>query len=283
MLMGIRYMLLTTIQRTNMRFVILILINFISMGIYSQEQVDTVLTSSNGNNFYLISTKTNKRTLIFLHGGVQNPYFKQRADKIELTVLIENNSEFVEQATRNGFNILIPITNDSLNWLDNPQRSFTILKEMIKISNAGSKEKYISGFSDGGTGSFKLFYSYPDFFNGLVVFNGYPQHSNFFRSVEYDTIEDKKILFISTNKDKVIPYEFLLTEYCKQKKTNANTFFYLGTGNHSFTNYTSDDFSEVFAILTNKNQNTKTEPIQGFIKNDRIIQLYLFRKKIVTK
>lgn len=261
-----------------MRLTTLFIICFVSLNVFSQKT-----ESVDGNSFYLISENANEKTIIFLHGGVNNPYFDQPADKISLDYIVENNQEFLTQASINGFNVIIPITNDSLNWLENPKQTFIELKKMVVQSSVDSREIYISGFSDGGTGSFKIFYQNPDYFDGLIVFNGYPQHKNFYKTIDYKKVENKKILFFSTDKDKVIPYEFLLTEYCSQKKNNPNTFIYLSSGDHSFANYTKDDIEKLFDILSGKNENKLSEPIQGFIENDKLMILYPFRKKIVRK
>lgn len=261
-----------------MRLTFIFSICFLSLNVFSQK-IETI----EGNSFYIISEDENEKTIIFLHGGVNNPIFDQPPDKISLNYTIENNQEFLTQASINGFNVIIPIANDSLNWLENPQQTFRELKKIVAYSSIDSQEIYISGFSDGGTGSFKIFYQNPNYFEGLIVFNGYPQHKNFYKTVNYEKIENKKVLFFSTDKDKVIPYEFLLTEYCLQKKNNPNTFIYLTSGDHSFANYTKEDIKEVFDILTSKNENKETEPIQGFIKNDKLVKLYKFRKKIVKK
>lgn len=267
-----------------MKLTILVTLCFISLTVYSKNSYDTTLITIDSNRFYSISADTNKKALIFLHGGVNNPYFDQKTENITLDYLIEGNHAFLKHALSNGFNVIIPITNNHFDWLNQPDQAFTILKKMLEQSvHSNYKEKYISGFSDGGTGSFKIFYKNPDYFNGLIVFNGYPQHSNFNQSIDYTQVKNKKVLFLGTFKDKVIPYEFLLTEYCKQKETNANTFFYLAEGNHSFINYSGSDFVNVFEVLTNKNINKKTEPVQGFIKNDQLIVRYPFRKKIVRK
>ena len=259
-----------------MKLTFLFLIYFLSQNVFSQE-IETI----EGSSVYIISEDKNEKTIIFLHGGVNNPIFEQPADNIPLDYIIENNQDFLTQASINGFNVIIPITNDSLNWLENPQETFIELKRIVAYSGIDSQEIYISGFSDGGTGSFKIFYQNPNYFEGLIVFSGYPQHKNFYKSVNYDRIENKKVLFFGTDKDKVIPYEFLLTEYCLQKQSNPNTFIYLSSGDHSFANYTKEDIKYVFDILTGKNENKETKPIQGFIENDKLVKLYPFRKKII--
>lgn len=266
-----------------MRQTISILLFFFSLTAFGQNKIQPTLKTIDGNSFYSISDSTSKKLLIFLHGGVNNPYFEKMADQVSLNYIFENNQNFLAQALSNQFAVIVPITNDSLNWIDSPKKAFIELKKMITSSTDSYEEVYISGFSDGGTGSFKIFYQNPDYFDGLIVFNGYPQHNNFYKKAHYKMILDKKIVFLGTYKDKVIPYEFLLTEYCAQKSYNPNTFIYLSSGGHSFADYTKSDITVLFDILLGKNQNVKTEPIQGFIKNDTLVTEYLFRKKILRK
>lgn len=266
-----------------MKTLLLIISCIISAHSIAQKNADTLTEVWRNIHFYNVSNVSNDKLIIFLHGGIKNPYFKQSYDQISIGYLIEGNNSFLAQAANNNFDLLIPIVNDSLNWLNQPEKAFTILKNYIELMPKHYKEIYISGFSDGGTGSFKIFYTNPDYFNGLIVFNGYPQHLNFNRKIDYSLITNKKIVFFSTFRDKNIPYEFLLTEYCKQKKENAETYFYLAKGKHSFKSYDKEDLDELFLILNNKVKNTRTEPIQGFVKNDKPIAIYQFRKSIVRK
>ena len=247
------------------------------------QPTDSTLTTFRNNSFHILSKSSNHQLIVFLHGGIHNPYFKQAPSQISLPYLVENNSSFLEQALENGFDLILPISNDSLNWLEEPEGTFTFLQDLMASRSKTYQEIYIGGFSDGGTGSFKIFYSHPQYFQGLMVFNGYPQHANFSAKLDYSSVTGKKILFFSTYKDKVIPYEFILVEYCHQKEYNANTYFYLSKGGHGFNNYDAKDLGEVFAILTNKAINTGNEPIQGYLRNDELVVLYPFRKKIVEE
>jgi len=239
------------------------------------------LVSFQGSQLYLTQIDSNKKLIIFLHGGVTNPYFNQSADKITPDFLLENNRDFASLAIKNGYDVIMPITNPKINWVDYYEETYSFLTSYIKSIGKSYHEIYITGFSDGGTGSYKIFYMHPEYFTGLIVFNGYPQHANFYKRVNYNRITDKRILFFGTNDDQTIPYEFLLTEYCHQKSTNPNTFFYLAKGDHSFGSYLNSDLQLAFEILQGKNSNKDTIPLQGFIRNDQLITLYPFRKKIV--
>lgn len=266
-----------------MQKILLLIICTLSLHAIAQQHINPEIDLYAGNRFYHISSSSNKNLLLFLHGGIGNHYFTQSYDQITLNYLIEENDSFLHHATDNNFDLILPISDANLNWLDKPQESFAILKDYINSLSQEYQEIYISGFSDGGTGSYKIFYDHPDYFDGLVVFNGYPQHSNFYKHVEHSAVNHKKVILLSTYEDEIIPYEFLLTEYCAQKRKNANTYFYLAHGGHSFQSYQEKDFHELFLILTSETSNSKTEPIQGYVKNDQLITLYPFRKKIVRK
>lgn len=244
-------------------------------------QVKTEKLSHNENTYYNITGEGHTKLLIFLHGGVRNPIFKENKN-IPLDYLLEDNSEWINTALVNGFDIIAPVTNGSLNWLERPEFCFDAFKNYIDHLDKGYEEVWISGFSDGGTGSFKVFYNQADFFEGLIVFNGYPHHKNYAEELDYCKVNNKKIVFFGTEDDKQIQYEFLLTEYAKQKAYNPNTFFYLTEGGHSFKAYQKKDFELLFRMLFEIN-NKETIPLHGLVIDDQLIELYEFRKSIVRK
>lgn len=248
---------------------------------FSQKS-DTTLVSNKGNNYYHITRNGNSKILIFLHGGVKNPIFDDFEKIHDLNFLLEDNKLFVRTAVKNGFDVLVPITNDSLNWLSNHEYCFKSITTYLDAAN-NYEDKFISGFSDGGTGSYKIFYDNIEQFGGLIIFNGYPQHNNFNRTVDYIQIQDKRIALFSTFDDKVIPYEFLLTEYRKQKETNCDTYLYVRDGGHTFAEYEQKDFNVCFGIITGKVNNTKHDITHGYIENDNLIEFYKFRKSISKK
>ncbi len=247
------------------------------------QKVDTTRLQSGGNTVYYLYNGGNKKLIVFLHGGVNNPYFKEKREDYALEFLIEGNEDFVTRSLANGFNLLLPVTNDSLNWIEDPEYCFAAISTVVSELPTSYDEVYIAGFSDGGTGSYKLFYSHSEAYAGLFVFNGYPFHRNFAQDVDYTVGEGKTILFFGTIKDKTIPYEFLLTEYAKQKEVNPNTYLYVEQGDHSFGSYGTNAFALLFDVLSGKITNTMRTPIHGLVCNDSLIHFYEFRKEIVRK
>ena len=145
----------------------------------------------------------------------------------------------------------------------------------------------MSGFSDGATGAFKYFYRFPDKFKGLLLFNGYPQHNNFNKLVDYSRFSNYKIVFVSQKDDKIIPYEFEMTEFRRQKMTNANTYFLLVDGKHKFIQYNKKQFDQCITLLENNQSPELAEhdstwifpPVDGLMVNNEVLELYPFRKK----
>ena len=201
---------------------------------------------------------------------------------ISLEYLLEDNTNFISIASESKFDVLFPITNTKLNWNTNNDFCFNEFQSYIQTYENDYAEIWISGFSDGGTGSFKMFYTHDEYFKGLISFNGYPQHNNFTNKVKYDEMTDKKIVFFGTKNDKQIQYEWSLAEYSKQKKFNPNTFIYVADGKHSFNSYKEDDFELLFKILLEVNNKDK-ESLHGLILDDKLIEFYDFRKSIVRK
>ena len=249
---------------------------------FGQEEKEHKVTF-NEHSFFEFNKPGNQKLIIFLHGGVNNPFFTESPESVSLSYLLEGNEHFIPQMDSNGFDLIAPITNPNFNWLKEPDAAFKIIWNYLDTKTKVYEEVYLIGFSDGGTGSYKIFYKYPSFFDGLIVFNGYPQHLNFYKTVNYSACTDKTIAFFGTTKDKTIAYEFLMTEYCKQKKFNSNTFLYLEGGKHSFNSYSEEAIKELFDILTGTTKNTSTEAVQGFVKNDSLITLYPFRKNITKE
>lgn len=254
---------------------------FLSFNLFCQH-ADTVLINFQGNHFYHIKGEDHFKILIYLHGGVGNSIYEDTLKNPALNELLESNSEYIKTALVNNYDVLIPIKNNNFNWLTNHSFCYQTIKSYLDSLSIYDL-KYISGFSDGGTGSFKIFYDYSDCFEGLIIFNGYPQHSNFYLTVDYSKVIAKKVVYFSSKKDKRIPYEFSLTEYLKQKKSNPNTYFYLTNGNHSFKQYSSPEMSFLFDVLSSKINNISNDQTQGLIVNDQLIEHYPFRNKIARK
>ena len=221
--------------------------------------------------------------LVFLHGGLKNPLIKDGKNR-SFNDLIEGNQFFISQIKSRNMMVIAPIVNTKFNWVENYDYVSSCLLEFL-AEEKKDRTIYIAGFSDGGTGAYRIFYQNTSDFDGLMIFNGYPQLNNYNQKIDYSKVISKPIIFVSSFKDEMIPYEFLLTEYCKQKKYNPNTFLYITEGKHSFSVYKEKDLSILFNLLHNENEQTSSFniPIHGLVRSDTIFSFYKFRKKIVRR
>lgn len=265
-----------------MKKIITLCLFFIAM-IGHSETIDTLITQYKGTQYFLLSNSENRNLIIFLHGGVSNPYFKENRSNIELDFLLEKNQKFVPSSIKAGYDLLLPVTNDTMNWIKDQKGCMDLIYSFLTYSGRQYEEYYIAGFSDGGTASYKLFYKNPNSYSGLIAFNAYPYHGNYASKVDYSNVKDQRVIYFGTKKDKTTPYEFMLTEYCKQKELNPNTFIYLKDGDHSFGHYQTEDFKELFDILNKTTNNTQKRALHGFVKNDELMEFYEFQKSIVRK
>jgi len=97
--------------------------------------IDTTLVEYDNNFFYYITADQHKKLLIYLHGGVSDPYFASKNQNVELSYMLENNNAFIPETVQHNYDLLIPITNDSLNWLANTEYCFRAIKEYIESTN----------------------------------------------------------------------------------------------------------------------------------------------------
>ncbi len=225
-----------------------------------------------------------KGLIIYMHGGVSQ--FKEPEQPIapEPEELLEGNNDFIPSMQKAGYDIIMPIAYKQYNWLEDKGEEF-INNILVKHASA-YQQVIISGFSDGGTGAFRFFYNAPEKYDGVIIFNGYPQLQNYYKKVDHYKATGKKIIYCSTLSDKVIPYEFLLVEFRRQQMLNERTYFILKEGGHAFTAYTMGDFEECAVLLNKKEQHQPAAgkimifpPIDGLVIDGSLKHLYPFRKK----
>jgi hypothetical protein len=227
-----------------------------------------------------------KGLIIFLHGSV-NYFLSKSIEDVEPEDLLENNSDFLK--VFKDYDIVLPLVNSNFNWLDSAH-SKNIVKEFIAINP--TVQAVLAGFSDGGTGAFKLMHASPGTFSSVWMFGAFPQHRWFTRNLDRSQLKGTEMHFIGSYTDKTCPYEFSLLEYLKQKQHNEYTYFHLVSGSHRFSTYDSSLFFKLewhlqYKVQTSfesqKNTFIRLLPFPGECKNDTVLRLYYFRKRILRK
>lgn len=236
-------------------------------------------------HFYQGSEPSSK-LIVFLHGAVAAYQGQPESKPKDIATLLESNTDFINSLNENGYDVILPIAYNNYNWLA-PQ-GVEYLDSLLLNYQDNYTTIHLSGFSDGATGAYKYFYTHPDRFQGLWLFNGFPQHQNFNKKVDPSTFTDYNILFVSQENDKIIPYEFLLTEYRRQKITNARTYFLLLEGRHEFDTYTRTDFEKCLELLETETDDQVFSsdslwiypPADGLIVDNTLLEVYRFRSSI---
>lgn len=251
------------------------------------QKLDTLMLGSTQLLYYQVQQASPEKNglIIFLHGGVSQHKELEVPVAPSLENLQEHNPYFIPVAHSRGYDLIFPIAFNEYNWLEDGGMEF--IKALVKKYAEEHSSVILSGFSDGGTGAYKIFYTKPELFDGVMIFNGFPQHKDFQKTVDYFQVTDKPVIFASTTKDKRIPYEFLLVEYRRQRMLNPNAHFSLVEGYHNFTSYSTSDFNKYLAVLfTESSLPPKEEdsllisaPVDGWMEGNLLKEVYPFRKK----
>lgn len=248
------------------------------------ETLDSIYIEKQKLYYHLSKTqKESKRLFIFLHRNLEGFQGKKENNVVQIDSLLEKNTLFRESFNSQGIDLLVPQAYNQYSWLQEKGGEF--ISTLIEIHKHQYESIIIGGFSDGGTAAYRIFYKNPEKFAALILFNAYPQQDYFSKSVDYKKVTNKKVFFISQKNDKLLPYEFLLMEYRRQKLVNAESYFYVQEGKHEF-NYNKSFFDEIINKLNYSNKSNESKegfiwvypPIDGLIYDHEVNNLIDFRK-----
>jgi hypothetical protein len=249
------------------------------------QKIDSLeISSSKLYYHYTKSDAQNDNLFIFLHGKVKNFNEKNPNRLIPIDSLLEGNLELLSTLKENKFDVLLPQSYNEANWINEKGADF--VSTLYEKYSKNYKKIVIGGFSDGGTGAYRIFYTNPEKFEALVMFNAYPQMDYFNKKVDYFKVTNKEVFFISQKNDNLVPYEFMLMEYRRQKMVNTETYFILRNGKHEFSKYVKNDFELIVKKILNPVKPNESKegyywihaPIDGLVFNTEINELYDFRK-----
>ncbi|MEL1246386.1 hypothetical protein AAEO56_19085 [Flavobacterium sp. DGU11] len=142
--------------------------------------------------------------LVFLHGAVRNNALAdfQNAD----SNLGDWNRYYTKYAEQNDVILVFPKGSKQYNWMA-PDDGFFMIPEMIKqikkAININDNKVFISGHSNGATGSFSYLMKQPIQFAGFYGFNTYPKV--FTGGTFVENIKNRSFINFSTNEDYYYP------------------------------------------------------------------------------
>ncbi|MBX2873407.1 MAG: hypothetical protein KTR30_14945 [Saprospiraceae bacterium] len=164
---------------------------------------DTALTS------YFIhlpsSYDPNKKypMLIFLHGAVR---YNEFADYQAKSVLSGWNRFYTELAARDEVILVFPSGSKQYNWMIPDDGFFlipTIIKQIKSSINIDDNKVFVSGHSNGATGSFSYLMKQPTQFAGFYGFNTYPKV--FTGGTFIENVLNRSFINFSTDEDYYYP------------------------------------------------------------------------------
>ncbi len=174
----------------------------------------------------------NKRTplVIYLHGGIGRKNFPQNFDEY-----IKEN-QFLEFAKANNWFVLFPNANKKSFWwnlvgMKNISQQIRFVKDNYNLDD---NQIFLTGFSDGGSGTFTISLSKPDDFASF-----YPQNGNILvgcgesnRPIYLPNLRNRFLAAINTNEDTLYPAKDMRKLYSVALDAGANLFYseYWGMG-----------------------------------------------------
>lgn len=260
--------------------VLLICCSFCSLA----ETLDSLMLEGNTLFYHSVESQSaeKKGLVIYMHGGVSQFKGLSKSMVLSTEALLEGNADFLSTMNQNGFDVLLPIAFNAYNWLEEKGEHFV---KVLMDQYGGNRPVYIAGFSDGGTGAYRMFYSNSELFEGLLVFNGFPQLDNFQKEVDYSAVTSKTVIFAGTLKDSRVPVEFLMVEHRRQQMLNKNTFLLLRSGKHAFGAYEKQDFERCIDLMAIENKKKPDSrlicvypPLDALVVQGEVRVFYSFRK-----
>ena len=191
--------------------------------------------------------------LVVLHGGVGRGSFYPKP--LEMA----KNNDFIPYADSENWFVLQPLGKRNYTWWDDPGLAniitqITLLKQKYNIDD---NKVYVTGFSDGGSGSFHLGLVKPDIFASLFPLNGFISVA----SIETNTpafvknLMNRSIFAINTDLDKLYAAKNMKPLMELAISHGANIFYkeYHGIG-HDFS-YAPDEIPIMIQNMKNNCRN----------------------------
>jgi hypothetical protein len=199
----------------------------------------------------------NKKTplLVYLHGGVS------RKDVSEDDVKYFKDSPFVKMAEEQSYILLFPVGQYGATWWDsvgiaNILRQIRVTKREYNIDD---NRVFMTGFSDGGSGSFLFAMSYPSYFAGFMSLNGHPGVGSEAGKIQtyFVNLFNRPMYVINTDEDGLYPADEIHDMIELAHEADADIFYRIYTGiGHEF-NYAEEELPRMVSFMENNPRHLK--------------------------
>ena len=191
--------------------------------------------------------------VIYLHGGVSTKVFH------ETPIEYAEQNYFTEYAKENNWIVVYPMGNNETAWwnlagINNLRAQIRKLKSLYNIDD---NRIYISGFSDGGSGSFHLALNAPDDFAAFYPLNGMISVGSIVTQIPVfiPNFRNRFVYAVNTDEDGLYPAKKMRDIIKLSLDADANMFYkeYWGIG-HTFE-YADKELPILFDNMKTKTRN----------------------------
>jgi len=171
--------------------------------------------------------------LVYLHGGVS------RKDLIEDYEEHIKDSPFTKMAEENGYIVLFPLGQYGATWWDSVGISNVLqqLRNTKQYFNIDDNRVFMTGFSDGSSGSFLFAMCYPTDFAAFLALNGHPGVGSEVGEIQtyFVNLFNRPVYVVNTDEDRLYPAEEIQAIMELAHSADARVFYriYAGIG-HDF-------------------------------------------------
>jgi poly(3-hydroxybutyrate) depolymerase len=171
--------------------------------------------------------------LVYLHGGVSRGELVSNAEEFIKEL------PFTELSEQHGYILLIPLGQSGATWwdsvgIDNVLQQIRNTKQEFNIDD---DRVFLTGFSDGGSGSFLIGMYYPSYFAGFLPLNGHPGVGSEVSGIQtyFVNLCNRPVYVINTTDDKLYPASEIMPMMELAHRARANVMYRMYTGiGHSF-------------------------------------------------
>lgn len=160
--------------------------------------------------------------LFDLHGGVS------REELIPEKDFEKRRSFWEDEAKREKFIYILPLGQKGAEWWTEvgAQNILSILKEVKRRYNVNENKVFVSGFSDGGSGSYYMALHHSTPFAGFLPLNGHIGVAQAGGNPVYlPNLSNKPLYIVNTGKDPLYPAKELKPYIEKMKEAGADIIF----------------------------------------------------------
>ncbi|MDO9578774.1 MAG: PDZ domain-containing protein [Candidatus Cloacimonadales bacterium] len=159
---------------------------------------------------------------VYLHGGIETPTFYSIDD-------LEKDNEFIDFANENNLLLLLPMANIKCMWwnVTGAENILNLIKIMKQKFNVDDNRVYVSGISDGGSGSFHLAMTHPDAFASFYPIIGMMSVGNLEngRQTYPANLANRFVAAVNNDKDRLYPAAKMRLLIDLAQKAGADLFY----------------------------------------------------------